>query len=95
MPVVDGDGVLVGMVSRSDVIRVLATADDQIRRRIAHDYAQLTDRQWTVEVTDGLVTVRGVTSERDGRLASAIAATAPGVRRVVVDASTLGAPLSP
>ncbi len=91
LPVVDR-GVLVGMVSRSDVIRALSTSDGEIWRHVTHDFGQITRPDWTVTVTRGVVTVHGVAAGRDARLADAIAATAPGVRRVVVvaDAATHG-----
>jgi CBS domain-containing protein len=95
MPVVGEAGVLVGMISRSDVIRALATDDVQIREAVVRDMAQLSDRDWQVEVSDGVVTVLGVRSERDSRLASSIAATAPGVRRVVVAGFEPHEPASP
>ena len=76
---------LVGIVSRSDVIRALATPDEQIQRRIADDYTQIGRQAWLVEVADGVVTIRGPRSGREAAIAKAIAETAPGVRRIVVE----------
>lgn len=84
LPVVDDHDRLVGMVSRSEVIRALSTSDTEIRRRLVHEFEQLGRREWTVRVQDGVVSVLGAASARDAALARAVAATAPGVRRVEV-----------
>ena len=84
LPVVDPEGRLVGMVSRSDVIRVLSTSDAEIWLHVVRDFGQVNQAQWEVRVTRGVVTLSGVAAGRDARLAAAIAATAPGVRGVVV-----------
>jgi CBS domain-containing protein len=83
LPVVR-DRHLVGMISRSDVIRALATPDVEIQRTVASEFAQIGREDWTVEVVDGVVTLRDVAPGRETRLARAIAETVPGVRRVVV-----------
>ena len=84
LPVVDGDHALVGLVSRSDVIRELSTRDADIWLRVMRDLARLDRAGWTVAVSRGVVTVSGVRAGRDARLVAAVAATAPGVRDVVV-----------
>jgi CBS domain-containing protein len=84
LPVVDTDGVLVGMISRSDVIRALSTSDAEIWLHVVRDFGQVDRPEWDVSVTRGVVTLTGVAPGRDARLAAAIAATAPGVRGVVV-----------
>lgn len=84
LPIVDTDGVLVGMISRSDVIRVLSTSDAEIWLHVVRDYGVVSRPEWDVSVARGVVTVSGVAEGRDARLAAAIAATAPGVRGVVV-----------
>jgi len=84
LPVVDGNHLLIGMVSRSDVIRELSTRDADIWLRVVRDLGQLDRPGWTVSVARGVVTVRGVRAGRDARLAAAVAATAPGVRGVLV-----------
>jgi CBS domain-containing protein len=85
LPVVDGDHALVGMVSRSDVIRELSTRDADIWLRVVRDLARLDRSGWTVSVSRGVVTVGGVRAGRDARLVAAVAATAPGVRDVIVE----------
>ena len=84
LPVVDGDHALVGMVSRSDVIRELSTRDADIWLRVVRDLARLDRAGWTVSVSRGVVTVNGVRAGRDAQLVAAVAATGPGVRDVVV-----------
>ena len=85
IPVVDDHGALCGIVSRSDVIRVLGRADAEIWTQVVHDIAAVAGEGCTVEVRRGVVTLSGLESESAARVASAIASTAPGVRSVVVD----------
>jgi CBS domain-containing protein len=88
LPVVDRDHALVGMVSRSDVIRVLSTRDADIWLRVVRDLAQLDRPEWTTMVSRGVVTLTGVRAGKDAQLAAAVAATAPGVRDVLVVAES-------
>jgi CBS domain-containing protein len=81
VPVVDGDRV-VGMVTRRDLLRLIARSDDDIRadleRRVAEELEAL--RQAVIEVRDGVVTV-----EADGprrQLVEQLARTVPGVVEV-------------
>ncbi|HEV7195328.1 MAG TPA: CBS domain-containing protein [Pedococcus sp.] len=84
LPVVR-DAQLVGVISRSDLMRALATPDAQVQQSIVHEFAQIGREDWTVEVVDGMVTLRDVAPGRETRLARAIAETLPGVRRVLVE----------
>ena len=81
VPVVDGDRV-VGMVTRRDLLRLIARSDEDIRadleRRVAEELEAL--RQAAVEVRDGVVTV-----DADGpcrQLVEQLARTVPGVVEV-------------
>ena len=81
VPVVDADQV-VGMVTRRDLLRLLARSDEDIRadleRRVAEELEAL--RQAVVEVRDGVVTV-----DADGpcrQLVEQLARTVPGVVEV-------------
>jgi CBS domain-containing protein len=81
VPVVDGDRV-VGMVTRRDLLRLLARSDEDIRadleRRVAQELEAL--RQAVVDVRDGVVTV-----DADGpcrQLVEQLARTVPGVVEV-------------
>jgi predicted transcriptional regulator len=84
LPVVRGLQ-LVGIISRSDILRALTTPDIEIEERVVDDLAQIGREEWTVTVAEGVVTVRGPLPGRETRLATAIAETAPGVRRVVIE----------
>jgi CBS domain-containing protein len=63
LPVVDGDGRLVGIVTRSDVLSVYSRPDEEIWREITQDVIAdgfFTDpRRLTVTVEDGVVTLAG------------------------------------
>jgi CBS-domain-containing membrane protein len=63
LPVVGGDGRLVGIVSRSDVLSVFRRSDEEIRREINQDVIAdgfFTDpARFTVTVNNGIVTLEG------------------------------------
>lgn len=81
-PVVRGD-VLLGVVSRSDVIAALARPDNEIRAEIAKAFTDIGVESWHAEVTYGVVRITGTTSDRDRAAATSIAQSVKGVRRVV------------
>ena len=87
LPVVRGDD-LVGVISRSDVVRALARTDDDLAGEIASLLADLGPPRWDVTVTEGMVSITGSGSVRDGDAAAALAATVMGVRRVEVRPTT-------
>ena len=64
LPVVDCDGHLVGIVSRSDVLTVFSRPDEEIRREVTQDVIAdgfFTDpARFTVTVHNGIVTLEGV-----------------------------------
>ena len=63
LPVVDHDGHLVGIISRSDVLSVFRRTDEEIRREVTQDVIAdgfFTDpARFTVTVHDGIVTLAG------------------------------------
>ena len=63
LPVVNGDGTLIGIVTRSDVLCVYSKPDPQIRSEITEDLIRGTfgcdPARFTVTVKDGIVTVEG------------------------------------
>jgi CBS domain-containing protein len=79
--------VLVGMVSRSDILRAMTTSDSGIRRHLTREFAELGRSRWSVSVVEGEVTVAGARGGREARLAQVMASAVPGVRRVVVAAA--------
>lgn len=81
IPVVHGQRV-VGIVSRRDLIRVLAVTDDRIRDEIHELFAEAGLEGWTATVTDGHVELSGHGSGRDARVAAILARTVGGVSRV-------------
>jgi CBS domain-containing protein len=83
LPVVDS-GRLVGVVSRSDLLRALSPDDDQIARMVHARLAEYAGPAlpWTVEVREGVVTVRGAADPEQQRVAELLARTVPGVVRV-------------
>jgi CBS domain-containing protein len=83
VPVVEYDGRLVGMLSRSDVVRVLARADDDLAREVHVLLASVGLDQWFAQVTDGTVSLLGPVDSPDRTLAHLVAGTVPGVVQVI------------
>jgi CBS domain-containing protein len=71
-------GRLVGMISRSDVIHLLAGRDQRIRGDVA-DLLRRENLDWQVEVGDGVVKLTGPTDEQEHRQAEVLATTVRGV----------------
>ena len=90
LPVVDGAAV-VGVVSRSDLLEVLAREDDEVLRDVrAALVAELGPHPGVrVEVAGGVVTVAGG-DEGDLAAAALVATRVPGVVRVETPAATDG-----
>ncbi|ACY98357.1 MULTISPECIES: CBS domain-containing protein [Thermomonospora] len=87
VPVLDGD-TLVGMVSRRDLMAVLARGDARIRDDVLSALAELMPggHDWTAEVTDGVVRLSGPAGDENARhIAETIARTVPGVTRVLLE----------
>jgi len=84
LPVLD-DGRLVGIIARRDVVRVLLRDDDLIRTEVTRRLAEaLPNAPWPVRVTDGEVELGAGAAPRWDPVAATVAATVPGVVRVVV-----------
>lgn len=77
LPVVD-DGRVVGVVSRRDLIAVLARDDDEIETEVAGLLLDA-DVPCRVEVRDGVVELRGRSDSHGRDLARVLAASVPGV----------------
>lgn len=84
LPVVDDRRRLVGIVSRSDVVRALARDDTQIATDIRRFFDDLGHTDWTVEVADGVVDIAGPSDVALRSLAHTVGRTVPGVVEVRV-----------
>ena len=83
VPVVDRAERVVGMLSRRDVVHLLARSDDLISQDLDTLNTSL-GVDWLVDVRDGVVTVQGPVGDKERALARTAAATIPGVRSVSV-----------
>ena len=83
---VRGD-VLLGVVSRSDVIRAMARPDNEIHAEISRAFAEIGLQAWHADVTYGVVHITGTASERELAAATSIAQSVKGVRRVTSEES--------
>ncbi|MTD59198.1 CBS domain-containing protein [Amycolatopsis pithecellobii] len=83
VPVVE-DGVLVGVVSRRDLLRRLISSDDSIAgrlRSVLTDYSGSGER-WNVRVADGVALISGqFEDEAERRVIALLARTVAGVER--------------
>jgi osmotically-inducible protein OsmY len=78
---------VVGIVTRRDLLGVLARSDQAIRAEVARLLdEELGGGQRRVEVTDGVVILVGFDPGRDSELAALLARTVPGVVEVRVTA---------
>jgi CBS domain-containing protein len=84
VPVVDRHHRVSGMLSRSDVVRVLARSDDEIESRVDAVLAEVGLTDWLVTVTDGEVQLSGPEGSSQQRTARAVAESVPGVVSVQV-----------
>jgi len=84
VPVVRG-GQLLGVVSRSDVIRAIARPDKEIAAEISQTLAETGLKGVHVDVTVGVAHLAGTASDRERSAATSIAQSVIGVRRVTSD----------
>ena len=85
VPVVRGD-VLLGVVSRSDVIRALSRSDKDIAAEITRTLAEAGLRAWRIDVLDGVVHITGNASDRERAAVTSVAQSVKGVRHVTSQA---------
>lgn len=77
LPVVSGNRV-VGMVSRRDLIDVLAERDGDIEAAV-DELIRSAGYDWTAEVADGVVSLSGPEARSDVAIAEVLVASIPGV----------------
>lgn len=90
LPVVD-HGLVVGVVSRKDVVHLLARRDESIRAEL-DALVRSEGADWQVDVTDGVVLVSGPADEHQRGVAEALAGSVRGV--VAVRVSRAPVPLT-
>lgn len=79
LPVVDVDHRVVGILTRSDVVRALARPDRSIAAEVRRILDSVGGGSWRVSVVDGRVAIDGTTTAAEGSLADAVARTVSGV----------------
>jgi osmotically-inducible protein OsmY len=84
--VVRGEGLL-GIVSRSDVIRAMARPDIEIAEEISTAFAEIGLKAWHADVCAGVVHITGTASDRERAAATSIVQSIRGVRRVSLQES--------
>ena len=84
LPVLDDEGHLVGVISRSDLVGIRARADDVIEREVDSLLVSLGHTDWLVGVRDGSVQIDGPESPQDRSLAEVVASSVAGVVSVKV-----------
>jgi CBS domain-containing protein len=84
LPVVDNEERVVGIISRSDVIRTRARADQDVAGDIDSLLDELGHEEWLVEVQEGAVHIKGPHTALERSIAEVAAATVPGVVAVEV-----------
>lgn len=91
MPIVDGSRV-VGIVTRRDIVRVIARDDHAIAEDVRHRLEIYGgDRRWRVDVHDGMVSITDeFDDETDRHVATVLAEAVPGVVRATAFAARDG-----
>jgi len=83
VPVVRGERLL-GVVSRSDLIRAMARSDVEIAEEISTVFEEVGQKAWHAEVFAGVVHITGTSSDREGAAATSIVQSVKGVRRITL-----------
>jgi CBS domain-containing protein len=91
LPVLDDRRRVVGMVSRRDVVHLLARDDDQVERELDNLYREA-GVDWLVRVENGVATVEGPQDPRSRSMAESLAATVPGVTGIQILESSGSSP---
>jgi CBS domain-containing protein len=83
LPVVDDDQRVVGVVSRRDVVHVLARPDHLLAAQ-ADDLLRRLGLDWLVDVFDGVATVSGPATDRESAMATSALGAIPGITGVTI-----------
>jgi CBS domain-containing protein len=86
VPVIRGEALL-GVVSRSDLIRAMARPDIEIAEEIATAFGEIGLKTWHADVFAGVAHITGTASERERAAATSIVQSVRGVRRVTLHES--------
>lgn len=94
LPVLEDD-VVVGIISRRDILRTVVRTDDVVRRDVQHRLDEYAGgiRRWTATVDDGTVTVEGdLDDDVERTVVRIMARTVPGAAAVTFpsDSTTSG-----
>lgn len=81
VPVVK-EGQLVGILSRSDVLKALSRPDPEIAHEVALALHRFGSHEWDASVRGGVVTVAGPRTDKERETAEWLAAEVVGVRKV-------------
>ncbi|MDP4510499.1 CBS domain-containing protein [Nonomuraea turcica] len=83
LPVLHGDEI-VGMLSRRDLMAMLARPDDDLREAVAAELRKQypSGPSWDVAVRDGVAELSGPSHEHADHIADLLARTVPGIVRV-------------
>ena len=87
LPVVEPGHRLIGLISRSDVVRALARSDDAVAADISRVLTSVGYADWLVEVDDGVAVVTGPADLGQESLAKVVAHTVAGVTDVRIGQS--------
>ncbi|WP_372734535.1 HPP family protein [Nocardioides sp.] len=85
VPVVDRRGMIVGVLSRSDIVHVLTRADADIEGAVTEMLKAVGHPEWSAEAHDGVVAIEGPGSDRERSLARATALSVTGVVDVRIE----------
>lgn len=85
LPVVDEHDRLVGIISRRDVVHMLARSDDLLEQEVDALLVSAGMRDCIVDVRDGVAEITGPADHRERILATVLARAVPGVVEVHVD----------
>lgn len=81
VPVMQGRGV-VGILSRRDLVRVIARRDIDIETEVGYRLGEVMSGAFSVKVEDGVATIKLEEGERTRKLAESVALTVSGVLEV-------------